>query len=267
MTEQRIPPTKLAIENPHPRDAYIEFDEGPHIYTVHGMQDYTSVTTWNHQHFSHFDADAIIDKMMLGRNMQDPSYKYYGMTRNEIKQLWETNRVQASGSGTKMHNDIEKYYNDEPYENNSIEFQYFLNFVADFPELKPFRTEWMIYHEELKLSGSIDMVYENPDGTLLIYDWKRAKEIRHEDNFNKCAMTPCISHLPDTNYWHYALQLNTYRAILEEKYEKKVVGLYLVCLHPDNVYKNYERIVVNIMENEIKELFDLRKHELDAKFL
>jgi nucleoside-diphosphate-sugar epimerase len=37
--------------------------------------------------------------------------------------------------------------------------------------------EWMIFDEDLKLAGSIDMVYENPDGTLSIYDWKRSKDI------------------------------------------------------------------------------------------
>ena len=41
----------------------------------------------------------------------------------------------------------------------------------------------MIFHEELMLSGSIDMIYENPDGTLQIYDWKRCKEIEHETNY------------------------------------------------------------------------------------
>ena len=54
-------PDYLAKLNPHHRDQFIEFDEGPHIYTVHGQQGYTSVTTWNHHHFPGFDADAIID--------------------------------------------------------------------------------------------------------------------------------------------------------------------------------------------------------------
>ena len=39
---------------------------------------YTSVTTWNHKHFPHFDADAIIDKMMKSKNWNSPTYKYYG---------------------------------------------------------------------------------------------------------------------------------------------------------------------------------------------
>lgn len=150
-----------------------------------------------------------------------------------------------------------------PVENNSIEFQYFNNFKSDYPELTPYRTEWMVYYEELKLSGSIDMVFENPDGTIQIYDWKRVQEIVYDTDYKKFATTSCISHLPDTNFWHYSLQLNTYKKILEEKYGKKVTGLYLICLHPDNVNKNYERIELPVLEKEMNDLFDLRRKEVE----
>ena len=62
-------PDFLAKQNVHPRDKYITFDEGPHIYTVHGKQGFTSVTTWNHSHFAHFDADGIIDKIVKSPRM------------------------------------------------------------------------------------------------------------------------------------------------------------------------------------------------------
>ena len=52
-----------------------------------------SVTTWNHSHFAHFDADKIITKMMNGKNWK-PGYKYYGKTREEIKKMWDDNRDQ-----------------------------------------------------------------------------------------------------------------------------------------------------------------------------
>jgi hypothetical protein len=255
-------PTQLAKINAHPRDAFITFDEGPHIYTVHGKQGYTSVTTWNHHHFEEFDADSIISNMLRGRRMSDPTYKYYGMTREQIKADWDRNRDEAAAAGTKMHYDIECFYNGLTVSNSSTEYEWFQRFVHDFPELKPYRTEWCVYYEELKLSGSIDMIFENPDGTLQIYDWKRCKEISYESGFGKSARTACISHLPDTNFWHYALQLNVYRAILEQKYEKKITGLYLVCMHPDNPYKNYDRIEVPFMDKEIGELFEVRRKEV-----
>lgn len=257
----RIPPTKLATENSHPRDDFISFDEGPHIYTVHGDSTFTSVTTFIHSQFSHFDPDAVIDKMMP-KILNEPTYKYYGMTREQIKELWNKNGKEASGSGTNMHNDIENFYNSIEVENDSVEFSYFKQFYNDYSHLKPYRTEWMVYYEELKLSGSIDMVFENPDGTIQIYDWKRSKGIEHEAFGNKCAKTKCINHLPDSNFWHYSLQLNIYRAILEEKYGKKVTGLYLICLHPNNENKSYKRIEVHDLRKEVNDLFDERRKQV-----
>jgi len=258
------PPDFLAKKNAHPRDEFITFEEGPHIYTVCGDRGgYTSVTTWNHSHFSKFDSDSIIDNMLrTAKWANDPNYKYYRMTKPEIKAMWDANGSSASSAGTNMHYDIECYYNGLDVNNDSIEFKWFKQFVADYPELTPYRTEWMIYNEDLKLSGSIDMVFENPDGTLQIYDWKRCKEIKHEPEFGKHALTPCISHLPDTNYWHYSLQLNTYKAILESKYGKKITGLYLVCIHPDNPYKRYERIEVKDLSSELNMLFEERRREI-----
>jgi ATP-dependent exoDNAse (exonuclease V) beta subunit len=266
------PQTYLQNKNPHPRDDNITFDEGPHIYTIRSMDmntqqyiydsGFTSVTTWNHSHFPHFNADKIIDKMMNSKNWT--SSKYYGKTREEIKEGWEINRNSAANAGTKMHYDIECYYNNIIPDNDSIEYQYFKNFEKErtkpggFGEKwKPYRTEWMIYDEELKLSGSVDMLYEDENGVLKIFDWKRSKEIKKTNHWES-ATTECIDHLPNSNYWHYSLQLNTYKAIIERKYNKKVDMLYLVCLHPDNENKNYQMIKVPTLTNEINDLFKER---------
>lgn len=255
------PPTYLKEKNPHPRDDRILFDEPTHTYTIDGDSNYMSVTTFNHKLFEEFDADKIIANMRKSRNWVNS--KYYGQTDAEIKALWDANRDNAAQAGTKMHYDIECYYNECPNENDSIEYQYFMNFRDAFPELKAYRTEWTVFHEELKLAGSIDMVFENEQGDLLIYDWKRSKEIVKTSTWNKFSNNETISHIPDTNYWHYCLQLNTYKAILEAKYDKKVVGLYLVCLHPDNKNNNFQRIKVVDLQDEVKDLFDYRLKSLE----
>jgi hypothetical protein len=148
--------------------------------------------------------------------------------------------------------------NKETHDFKAIEWQYFINFVRDFPQLKPFRTEWLIYDDDVKISGSIDMVYENPDGTLSIYDWKRCKNITRINNFNNFGLPPQICHLPDSNFWHYALQLNTYKKIIEDKYGKIVTDLYLVRLHPDCEDNTYELIKLPDLKKELQELFDER---------
>jgi len=79
----------------------------------------------------------------------------------------------------------------------------------------------------------------------------------------KYALTECISHVPDTNFWHYALQLNTYKTILEQKYGKKVTKLALVCLHPSKA--NFEVIPVPVLTSEMEALFALRREQLLTK--
>ncbi len=250
--------TFLEKKNPHSRDSRISFDAGPHIYTIDNDPSvkYTSVTTWNHKHFEEFDADAIITRMMSGKNWK--LSKYYGMTRDIIKATWDKTRDDAAAAGTLMHYNIERVYNGcglDDVDNGSPEFQYFRRFHADHVEhLEPFRTEWMIFHEEHRLSGSIDIVFRNlDDGTFSIYDWKRSKEIKKTAG-GAFAKTQGIEHLPDSNFWHYSLQLNTYKTILEQKYDMVIRDMFLVCLHPDNPNKSYIKLKVPDLSDEMREL-------------
>tara|TARA_B100000927_G_scaffold289932_1_gene287542 strand:+ start:877 stop:1671 length:795 start_codon:yes stop_codon:yes gene_type:complete len=258
-------PMILEKTNKHERDNHISFDEGPHIYTIDGDSDYLSVTTWNHSHFPKFNADAIISKMMKSKNWKNS--EYFGMSPYEIKQKWRNNGKEASEAGTKMHFDIECYYNDLAVEvdEDCLEWKYFEKFEEDIgSNLKPYRTEWMVWNKELRLAGSIDMIFENPDGTLQIYDWKRCKEIKKDNRWDS-AITECVSHLPDANFWHYSLQLNTYKWMIEKNYGKKVTNMYLVCLHPNNKNKSYLRYEVPDMTDEINKLMKLRGEMLKQK--
>lgn len=280
----------LCIQNKHHRDKHIQFFEKDHKYIIDFEPNikYTSVTTWVHEHFEKFDADKIITKMMSGKGWKE-GHKYWGMTPSQIKTQWDANRDAVAGAGTDLHFEIECFHNNsklyDPNTNTntnktnytnkellecylqthetklpelSIEWQYFINFIKDHQHLKPYRTEWTVFNEDIKISGSIDMIYENPDGTLSIYDWKRSKNITRINQFNKFGISLPICHLPDSNFWHYALQLNIYKYILETKYEKKVKELYLVRLHPNAVEKNYELIQLPILSREIDELIEER---------
>ena len=147
---------------------------------------------------------------------------------------------------------------------SSIEFSYFLNFLHDHPHLIPYRTEWTVFHEELKLAGSIDMLFfDESTYKYHIYDWKRCRNIQKSNPFDKWGNKECINHFPDTNFWHYSLQLNIYKAILERKYNMTIDGLFLVCLHPNNKNSNYIKLKAPNLQEEVGDLFALRSLDLE----
>jgi hypothetical protein len=262
---------RLAVKNAHPRDERITFDEATHSYTIDGTREgWISCTQFIHSFFGDFDADAIIKKMMSSRKWTES--KYYGLKPDEIKAQWDKNRDEAANAGTRMHLDIEHYYNAEPVgnlagdawdPNPGPEWDYFMAYERKWriPHgFEAFRSEWLVFKEDIKLAGSIDMIYKKPDGTLAIYDWKRAKEMKYENPWQS-GKAP-LDHLPDTNYWHYSIQLNIYRTILEQFYGAKVSELALVVLHPDN--SSFRVIQVNRMEDEVEAMFEDRREKIKA---
>jgi hypothetical protein len=256
----------LTKKNAHPRDSRIVFHEIPHIYVIDGnSQGYTSVTTLNHACFKHFNAEKVVDTLLKSSKRKDPEDKYFGKTREDILEMWNKNGKEASTAGTKLHENIEYYYNELPVENTSKEYGYFLKFRNDYPHLEAYRTEWYVFYEEIKLAGSIDMVFRNTEnGTFEIYDWKRVNEIKF-DAFDKndVGLYDFLEDLPNTNFWHYTLQLNTYKKILEDKYDMQIAKMFLIVIHPDN--SSYIRLEVPDKQDKIVQLFDKRLKDIEPK--
>jgi len=143
----------LAKLNPHERDARITFKEVGHVYYIDGV-DYKkeggkSVTAITGRFFLPFDADRIIGYIQKSaRWRDDPEYEYYRKTVLEIKTMWEVNRDEAAEAGTKLHADIERFYNGLGVSNVSKEWRQFKDFtnVERLPgfTLTPYRSEWMM---------------------------------------------------------------------------------------------------------------------------
>ncbi len=256
------PPPLLSTLHPLPRDSEIRFDVENHIYTVKGDSNYTSVTTWVHALFPKFDADAVITKMMNSKKwLQSP---YFGQTRQNIKAQWKSAGTAAALAGTAMHDKIEQFYNNREIEIDCPELEYFMEFEeAIGAQLTPYRTEWKVWDSDLRIAGTVDMVFENPDRTLTIYDWKRCKAIKKTNPW-ETASASCIAHIPNSNYWHYAFQLNMYKFILEKNYKKKISGMFLVCLHPNNANQSFIRLDVPVLGKEMESLIELRLQSLKS---
>lgn len=290
-------PTYLAEKNSHPMDARIEFDEPTHIYTIDGDSSFTSVTTFLHHNFPPFNPAKVAHSLLAEKRefnkrfypnkskyrtqsianiqakhpeltteqatalLNDITSESYKEEIEAILKQW----VDNSSAGTKTHADIENFYNEVTVENDTPEYEYFQKFNRDFqaehPNYRPYRTEWTVFFKSLKLAGSIDMVYENiEDGTLMIYDWKRVKSIEYEAFGDETGIVECLKDTPNSNFWLYSLQLNTYKAILEAEYGKRVTKLMLVRLYP--TVPTYELHECADMQDKVRHLFDERRAEL-----
>lgn len=274
----------LSETNRHPHDQYIEFFEVGHRYDLTdpstGEKFHpTSTTTLIHHYFNDFEADEVIAKFFIKPPDIDEKYYhmteqeikkscnnstkllnklknkpfwvgsvYYGKTAQEIKDGWLLSGKTASELGTKVHLHIEYFINNIHVEDDSVEFGYFLNFWKDFrlkyPQFKPYRTEWVIYDLEKRISGSIDGVLEDDQGNLILLDWKRSKEIKSKNPFQKGK--GYFSEFEDCNLNKYTLQLSIYRHILQKNYNKKIIFCMLVILHPNQ--KNYKCIPVEMLD-------------------
>lgn len=239
--------------NRHSRDEMLEFDPAGHIYTVHGTV-YRTVTAVVEDCFEKFDADYWAERKAT------PS-----CPAEELKRRWEENGRRARELGTRLHDNIERYYLGEDADEDvalDVAYRHFCDFARVTP-LKPHRTEWGIYAEECRLAGTLDFLADNGDGTFDLWDWKRSNKVvgrdgrpATENTAGKCGFGP-LAHIPDTAYYHYALQLSIYRFILERKYGIEVRSSRLGVFHPDNsthyiVEVPYLRREVIILLNSIK---------------
>ena len=242
--------------NSHPRDIHIRFEEEGHKYFIDDDDNYISGTTFIHKLFPVFNPQLVAEKIKLTNKKEE----YKNMTVEEIVDYWKQNGIDASAAGTTTHLNIELYSNGVAVDDNSEEFKMFLQFRKDYPYLKPYRTEWTIYDRKLRLAGSIDMVYiDTRDNSYHIYDWKRAKEFKTPDRYTDMGYPP-VNNLPNVNRYHYFLQLNLYKYILEKNYNIKIKSLFLCRFHPNS--KTYELLQCDDLSSEIKKTVAIRRKQV-----
>ena len=228
----------------------MQLDPESHKYRLNSIE-YMSVTTLVHKCFEAFDADAIIDKMRI------KGTKYDGMMKEEIKEMWNKNAKDAQQQATRMHSVIERYYKSEPITDEEMdlpEIHQFNSFIQSHP-LRAHGIEWLVYSESDKLAGTIDFAAENEDGTLDLYDWKRSKHMELNNPYRKYSHV--LKTIPDTNYWHYTVQLNLYKYVIEKGYGKQVKHMYLVCFYPTQ--NNFEKYEVSNIQAHIPEILKLKQ--------
>ena len=242
----------------HDRDTRITFDPEVHKYYIDDQGGYTSVTETLKRYFPPFDKDNIIGILLRGKEK--------GSTYQAIAAKWKA----AADFGTLVHNCIENWllttiwpqacdvHTDQTIAANvEICKAQFMNFWTYLNTLHGgianFRPEIRIFDEVAKIAGSVDLLIEFNDGSLEIIDWKCIPTLRVDDDWGRYGYEP-FGKYPDTNYWHYVVQLNTYMHILETHYGLTITGLNLVQFHP--ILDTWKMTHVPKIHDDIKIAFD-----------
>ncbi len=256
--ENLVEPTKIGIAdkiesigfnetNAHPRDERITFYPEPHIYTIDNVP-VPSASTIISKFFPEFDS-------FRAANNLNQNHLLHGLLPEEIVQTWNQRGLDAANLGTHLHEQIEKYYLNQPY-HETEEFHLFKQFVSEHQSIIPYRSEWCIFDDKYNVAGTIDLIAR--DGkNFQIYDWKRSKKVINSynyepikiDDWGKCGVGK-LSDIPDTSYNRYCLQQSLYRFILENNYNMKISRMYLVILHPD--YDRYHKVETPYWKDKIE---------------
>jgi hypothetical protein len=242
-TVDKTPSIGFNISNKYPRDSRIEFDPIPHNYSIDNIP-VPSVTFVIDKFFPVFDTKKWARQKARELNMPV----------EEVEEMWKKIGEEASQKGRFLHEQIEKYFLKQDYEQTDT-FHLFEQFILDHPELEPFRSEWRIFDEEFCIAGTIDLICKN-DGEYQIYDWKRSKKVvdlisgipKDKNNFQHGVGKLCS--VDDTSYNKYCLQQSLYRYILEKNYNLTISKMYLVVLYPG--CQKYYKVEVPYQKNSIE---------------
>lgn len=236
--------------NKHPRDRNIYMDESTHTYYLEGVPISISGTGFLHMFFEPFDSGKTA--LELSKKAK-PGTKYYGKSPDEILSMWTV----GTDSGTVMHKNIEDFWNGLITIDNISDRNRFGLFQQCYAWLKkiglePYRTEWIIYDKDYDIAGSIDFVAKNPKtNKYWVIDWKRSNQLRRNSFGGKCGLGPC-SNIEDCNGYHYQLQVNLYRHILEKYYDIEIEQCCIINLHPNNISPDI--LIAEDMQDTVREM-------------
>ena len=191
----------------------ITFNEDNHSYIDEKKRKYTSVTTLIGLGFEPFDSVGIA-KRKAGDNWE------------KLVLEWKERGRLAAEAGTRLHENCERLIlnekdcvlhigrNEEEKKKFSLAEEAVWRIKND-PDNCKFEPEKLVFSPKLKLAGSIDLLVTCKDGSYHIFDWKNIKGISQRGFNGKTGILDCTKDIQDSNFWHYALQLQIYEIILK----------------------------------------------------
>lgn len=190
----------------------ITFTEDNHLYVDDFGMEYTSSTTLVHSAFEEFNAEKVAAVKSARTGI--PAEHYV----NEWKEYGE----QRARIGTRTHENCERQilgrYSEMHQPEDDDERARFRAAWFEVEKLKEnyliLEPEKLIFSPRFRIAGSIDLLGCRSDGSYSIIDWKFIKELKTTAFHNKTGIHLATRHIPDCNFYHYALQTNIYDQVL-----------------------------------------------------
>lgn len=243
----------------------VKFIESSHEYIdVTDGSKWQGVTSWIHSFQKPKDWDKIAERYA----------KKHKMKKEEVQAMWKAENDKAIIRGHKYHALREKELieleslNGLPIHCSSFcEGEHNEIFkIAPNQKLAPgVYPELFVALKSKKICGQADYVEITEDGFIKIKDFKTNKEIKMNgfkdwEGIEECLLQP-FGKLPDSNFWHYAIQLNTYMYIIRRNNPfLKLGSMELLHIKFDENDEQYDVVV-----HEIPDLQHLIKLALDKK--
>lgn len=233
----------------------VAFSEDSHTYwNVNDNEKYISVTTLIHKFTQPFDKDfwsaykaleklipkdswAIEKKSLLSSkkfnkdilDLYNISELEFNKTQQGILDDWDNENRKSCERGTKIHEEIEHSFYNNPHNISLQKFGIGGKFECkkDYSELDleyGVYPEYLIYRESddgiLRIAGQVDLIIKSGN-EITIVDHKTNKKIEQKSGFNTSTrsnikMKYPLNNLMDANFYHYTMQLSTYAWMLQK---------------------------------------------------
>lgn len=256
------------------------FVEGPHKYFLDGVE-YISVSEVTHK-YKPIDSEQMAENCVRKwQKDQDKSYKYYGMSKEEILAQWKIKSDNACEFGTNVHafgesmfyymtgepdkildECKEQFDEDGPHPLNPQE-EAIVKFWDDLPEsFVPVLAETKVFNRNgTQYAGTFDILFyyvENPGSSnngLVIFDYKTNEDLYK--NYRGQTLLWPFQDMLDMNVSYYTLQLGCYQVPLENL-GYKVIARRLIWVRPDG---NYEKVKIEEISNRIREALNIPSYK------
>jgi len=287
-----------------------------HKYFVDDEMMEESLTTFI-KHF-HSPFDDVQEAARCAREAK-PRTKYFGKTADEILQIWQDRRVRGQQLHEYLelfYNDCHDPNDTRARDRSFAHFLAYQEEVVKKNDLVPFRTElrnFDVYDDDdlvvggggggraasepvrrrrnkrKLMCGTADMIYIRRQDighadrglNVVVFDWKFLNKMWTTGREGVNMFAP-FDDMPDCNLYHYYVQLNGYRYMLEKRTPLFVTDMYVVDFGEDNAaYQMYQvpdmqvkiRIAIQMRrEQHLREFLQQRKWSfekamVDAKYL